>query len=122
MLQAVARPRSLREARSILGKHDRAVIIADMASYMGFAWSKAEDHRGLSSARSISKMQAWLWLLGDDELYAYASGEGNYPQYGAPILARISAKYGFAVPQSEGLRRMIKGLPCVESCKDGCGR
>ena len=28
MLQAVARPRSLREARSILGKHDRAVIIA----------------------------------------------------------------------------------------------
>lgn len=80
---------------------DRDTVIAEMRDYMSFAWEKAYDHRGLSASRSLYKMQAWLWLLGDDELLVFAEDADNYVPYGTPILRKISEKYDFYIPGEE---------------------
>src|SRR5690348_11230377 len=41
-------------------------VVTAMREYMEFAWDKVQDHRGISASRSVEKMQAWLWLLGDE--------------------------------------------------------
>lgn len=97
-------------------------VLADVQEYMKFAWDKALDHRGLSASRSVSKMTAWMWMLGDDELVELCSDDSAYPQYGAPILRAISEKYGCEIPQSDFLARMAQGLPCESGCDMGCGR
>lgn len=76
----------------------RSTVIAEMADYMEFAWEKAIDERGLSANRSIIKMQAWLFLLGDTELLAFAENDRNYPMYGKPILQRICEAYELPTP------------------------
>lgn len=95
-------------------------ILSDMRTYMDFAWGKVLDHRGLSASRSVSKMRAWLWLLGDDDLAAMCESEADYPQYGAPILKAICTKYGFEVPRGDGVERMAQGHACTSDCLDGC--
>lgn len=80
-------------------------VIGRMRDYMEFAWDKALGERGISSSRSIDHFRAWLFLLGDDELLAFAGDEGNYPQYGKPILVRICEKYGFPMPTPVELAR-----------------
>lgn len=47
----------------------RENIVHKIADYMPFAWSKANDKRGLSAARSQDHMESWLWLLNDPVLY-----------------------------------------------------
>ena len=96
-------------------------VLETMRDYMELAWDKARGHRGISADRSVQKMAAWLWILGDDEMVAFAEADDNYAQYGVPILKRISEKYGFPVPSGEDVERMSKGLPCVEGCQGGCG-
>ena len=101
---------------------DEPTVLAQMRSYMEFAWGKVEDHRGISAGRSVQKMGAWLWLLGDDELVAVTEDDSRYPMYGAPILKAICDKYGFPVPDSESIGRMAQGLTCTPDCENGCGR
>lgn len=75
-------------------------ILDTMRDYMPFAIGKAEDERGISAGRSIQHFQAWLFLIGDDEMLAFAEDDDNYDPYGKPILRAIAAKYGFAtVPE-----------------------
>lgn len=100
----------------------REAVLEEMRSYMVFAWEKVGGHRGISASRSVQKMKAWLWLLGDDDLVAYAEDDGNFAQYGAPILARISGKYEFPIPTSPRVKRMTQGQPCRVDCDEGCGR
>lgn len=69
----------------------RENVVECIREYMPFALEKAKDQRGLSASRSISKMQAWLWAIGDDELVEYC--ETNYKPYGMPALKAIEAKY-----------------------------
>ena len=95
------------------------VIKEEMREYMErIGWDKVEDHRGISAGRTVEKMRAWLWLLGDEEMYAFADDKGNYPQYGAPILKAICLKYGFPIPTGAGVERMMTGKSCGD---DGCG-
>jgi hypothetical protein len=61
-----------------------------IAKYMPFAWEKANNARGLSAARSICHMSAWLWLDGKDEM---AEAIRNYGDYGKPQLRLICAVY-----------------------------
>jgi hypothetical protein len=97
-------------------------IKEEMRDYMKFSWQKVLDHRGISASRSVDKMEAWLWLLGDDEMVAFAKdANANYSQYGAPILKAISEKYGFGIPDDPRAARMAQGLPCVDGCDEGCG-
>ena len=99
---------------------DHNEVINQMAEYMEFAWDKARNHRGLSSGRSVQKMQAWLWLLGDDETIAFAKDDSNYPSYGAPILKKICEKYDFPIPEGEDVVNMGGGRPCSDDCCEGC--
>ncbi len=99
---------------------DRETVLAEMREYMEFAWGKVEDHRGISASRSVDKMGAWVWLLGDDEVLADFKATG-YPNYGAPKLAVVCRAYGFPIPDDEGVQRMIQGDDCgIGDC--GCGR
>ena len=68
-------------------------IKASILDYLPFAWDKANNCRGLSAARSLFHMRAWLWLLGEDEVAEVLGGE--YDRYGKPQLAAISERYGF---------------------------
>jgi len=98
----------------------REFILEQLKDYMDFAWEKAEDHRGLSALRSHEKMKAWLWLLEDEETLRFAATDKNYNPYGAPILAAISKKYGFPIPEGKRIANMIAGKPCQPGCLEGC--
>jgi hypothetical protein len=93
----------------------REVLLAGMRDYMGFAWGKVLDHRGISAHRSVDRMRAWVWLLGDE------FPEVSYPQYGAPILKALCDQYGFGVPDNEDIRRMAAGEPCGMYPHCSCG-
>lgn len=95
-------------------------IFQEMKKYMEFAWTKVQDHRGISATRSVQKMIAWLWLLGDEGLCAFAQQDDHYPMYGAPVLLEICQKYDIPVPSDERVFRMAKGLPCHDECHEGC--
>jgi len=73
-------------------------VLQNMKDYMEFAWGKAEDKRGISASRSIEKMGAWLWLLGDTECIKEMEA-AEYAWYGAPKLAVICRRYNFPIPQ-----------------------
>lgn len=76
----------------------------DMLEYLTFAWEKCENERSISAYRSIEKMKAWLWILGDDELVTFLSNKDNFGLYGAPMLRRITEKYGTPDMVPESLR------------------
>ena len=95
---------------------ERDVVIERMRDYWDFALGKALDHRGLSANRSIDKMEAWTWLIGEDDVI-----RGDYAQYGAPILKQVGERYGFPIPDDEAFTRMANGQRCRDDCMDGCG-
>ena len=99
----------------------REQILGEMKGYMEFAWGKVEDHRGISANRSIDKMKAWLWLLEDDDTWAFANSDEHYAQYGAPILKKICEQYQFPIPKGDAIANMAKGRPCTPDCDMGCG-
>lgn len=70
---------------------DEENIVSVIKTYMPFAWEKANNCRGLSAARSLDHMKAWLWLLGEDEA---AGSLGDYTHYGKPELRAICEHYG----------------------------
>lgn len=106
-------------------RHPRVLTEFDipeqMAGYMRFAWGKVSDHRGISAGRSVEKLAALAWLLGDDDVVAFAEDSANYPQYGAPILRHICERYGLPIPDDEHLQRMMQGERCTDDCEEGCG-
>lgn len=65
--------------------------LKNILDYLPFAWNKANNCRGLSAARSLDHMAAWLWLLGDDDV----SWIDEYDFYGKPHLVTISERFGF---------------------------
>lgn len=99
----------------------REAVIAAMASYMEFAWGKAIDHRGLSAGRSIEKLCAHLWLLGEDN-FAREVEAAPYAQYGCPQLKLICERFSFPIPDDEDARRMMNGERCTATYDCGCGQ
>jgi len=90
--------------------------------YLEFAIGKATDHRGISAERSIDKLREWLWCLGDDELLQrFESAE--YEQYGAPKLLVLAEAWGVSTEDMDSTewQRMSKGIPCSDTCYEGCG-
>lgn len=82
---------------------DADTIKAEMRDYMEFAWRKANGFRGLSAGRSIQHYQAWLWLLGENEL---ANDIGDYRYYGKDELVEICDYLGLdASKWDDGVRR-----------------
>ena len=73
-------------------------VLAEMKKYMNFAWDKANNCRGLSACRSLMHMQAWLWLLGEDEV--------SIP-LPTSIHATASPNYGLSVSITNGIGRRL---------------
>jgi len=99
-------------------KATRENVIKEIREYMEFALGKAENHRGLSAIRSIEKMNAWIWLLDDEDKINW----DNYANYGAPILKQICELYNLPFPDNKTLVNMSQGKPCYEGCEEGCGQ
>lgn len=70
--------------------HDRESLLKVMEDYMGFAWDKANDGRGISAMRSMHHYMAWIWLAGDD-----LGDLLNYQYYGKDNLVKICEHYGW---------------------------
>ncbi|GJD41350.1 hypothetical protein [Methylobacterium bullatum] len=83
-------PEAIADDWSPAGRDDVSVV-ERIRDYLSFAWDKANDCRGLSAGRSICHMQAWLWLLGEDEA---AKQIEDYDLYGKPQLRAISEAVG----------------------------
>lgn len=97
----------------------RENVINDILDYMEFALEKAESHRGLSANRSISRMNAWVWVLGDEDKIDW----DNYANYGVPILKQICELYGYDFPMdNKVLVNMSEGRKCKDDCEEGCGK
>ncbi len=96
----------------------REGVIKDTLEYLDFAFEKAINHRGISASRSVEHMQAYLWLLGDNDLLAYAENEKNYTCYGVPILKAISEKYDKPMPAA--ILNWPSFEPCKPDCEEGC--
>lgn len=79
-------------------ENSRESILNQMKDYMVFAWEKAINERGISASRSMSKYNAWVWLLGDD-----LGDLNNYTEYGKPNLKTICKKYKWEclIPEGE---------------------
>lgn len=71
---------------------DRASLLKEMLDYMDFAWSKANNKRGLSASRTMDHYISWTWLLGDDE---YFGDLATYEFYGKDNLVKICERYGW---------------------------
>lgn len=65
---------------------------AEIREYLPFAWKKANDCRGLSAARSLMHLHAWLWLMGKDDLVTKLD---DYQYYGKPQLVMCGKLVGF---------------------------
>jgi len=63
-------------------------IRKEMIDYMGFAWEKANNCRGISAARSMNHYTIWIWLLGDSAV-AEMGDLGDYQYYGKDNLVKL---------------------------------
>ena len=61
--------------------------------YLDFAWDQANSCRGLSAARSLDHLKAWLWLAGFDEVVD--KHFSTYERYGKFQLVIASELTGF---------------------------
>lgn len=87
----------------------REAALLEAEAYHRFACVKALDQRGISAGRSVMKLTAWAWLLGEDEMVAFAEDDDNYPAYGAPILKRFAEHFGWPWPDDADLATMARG-------------
>ena len=73
----------------------RDVIVNGIKYYMKFAWTKANDGRGISANRSISHFIAWTWLAGDTDFSSKIEKkfDEEYRNYGKDILIMICDYY-----------------------------
>ena len=71
---------------------DRDSVLKEMHEYMSFAWDKANNCRSLSAGRSMCHYMAWVWLVGDEEVFGDLT---DYQYYGKDNLVKICNHYGW---------------------------
>lgn len=87
------KPETTKEEWNKIGKKfDKTALLEEMRSYMTFAWGKANDCRGLSAGRTMDHYTAWVWLLGDEDVFGDLQ---NYTYYGKLNLIKICKYYGW---------------------------
>lgn len=92
----------------------------EAVSYLRFAFDKALHHRGISASRSVQKMREYAWLLGLDEAVKFSEQDGNYTNYGVPILKNMAKALGVEIPKE--IASWEDGQPCYPGCNNGCGK
>ena len=70
----------------------------DFLDYMVFAWMKANDERGISAWRSISKLSAWMRILSRSDVADVLEDQDNYVPYGKPALSKACEMLGISAP------------------------
>ena len=71
---------------------DRESVLKEMHEYMSFAWDMANNCRGISAGRSMCHYMAWVWLVGDEEVFGDLT---DYQYYGKDNLVKICNHYGW---------------------------
>lgn len=97
----------------------QADTLTEAKNYMVFAWGKAQDHRGLSAGRSLTKMTEYCWLLGKDDVILATQSVGR-SMYGCAQLKVFSEALEVPVPTDAATQNMIKGIECQPGCQEGC--
>jgi hypothetical protein len=80
--------------------------LKEIRRYMTFAWTKANDCRGLSATRSLEHFKAWIWLI-DDEFYKKfkESVDNDYHFYGKPQLEMVCKHFNIDYSElDDGIR------------------
>jgi len=96
-------------------------VLTGMREYIGFAWQKVYKHKGITAITAVAKLRAWVWLLGDDELYRWTGLEESCRNFGAPAFKRVSERYVFEIPDLKEVQNMASGRKCRPDCDEGCG-
>lgn len=95
-------------------------VTAAFLDYLPFAMEKADNHRGLSAARSIQHMEAFVFLLGDDSDVNDFSNL-DYTPYGVPMLRWMTDRFGgsdiWFRNSTPALERMSQGKACNADCE-----
>ena len=79
-------------------------IKAAVEDYMPFAWDKANNMRGLSAARSIDHMTAYVFMTADEE-FMKKFAETEYEHYGKEKLIVVCEYFGLDYKQwDDGVR------------------
>jgi hypothetical protein len=99
---------------------DEDDVLMNMREYIGFAWQKVYKHKGITAITAVAKLRAWVWLIGDDELYRWTGLEESCKNFGAPAFKRVSEKYGFEIPNLKEVQNMADGKKCRPDCDEGC--
>jgi len=77
-------------------KYSKNFAKDEILDYLPFAWMKANDCRGLSAARSLNHLCAWLFLHDTvDAENLIKEIESGYCFYGKPHLIKVSEMFGF---------------------------
>ena len=74
------------------------MVLEVMRQYLPFAFGKARDKRGISSARSIQHYRGWVWLICDTEAELKLQNWWG-DEYGLDMLTWIADRYGWEVPE-----------------------
>lgn len=69
-------------------------VLNKLKGDLNFAFEKALNKRGISSSLMWDVIKMWMWVLEDDELYAFE----DYENYGLPLYKAVALKYGFENP------------------------
>lgn len=70
----------------------------DFLDYMIFAWMKANNERGISAWRSISKLATWMRILSRSDVADVLEDLDNFDPYGKPALSRACEMLGIPAP------------------------
>ena len=115
----------LPECWELEGRRDQCPALTEdnvrsaLVDYLGFAFSKAINHRGISANRSVDKLKTWAWVLGRNDLVEFADDKSNYQNYGVPVLKRFAQAFDVAPP--DFIKNWPDGGPCEPGCEQGCG-
>ncbi|MBE9491056.1 MAG: hypothetical protein IMY67_12230 [Bacteroidetes bacterium] len=83
-------------------KRQTSSISYVIKDYMPFAFEKANNFKGISASRTMTKMGLWLWLDNKNEL---SKDCHDYKYYGKDQLVCICEEYGIDYTQyDDGVR------------------
>ena len=80
----------------------RENVLKKLENDLEFAFDKALNGRGISSALMHTVIQMWNWILQEG-----LAGDDEYENYGLPLFKKTALKYGFPNPigEDEGSER-----------------
>lgn len=76
--------------------------VQDLLDYIDFSWSRFLSEK----STSFAKLEAWMWLMGRDDIEAILDDTALYYPYGIPALIKACEELGIEVP--DDVRGLVK--------------